>query len=148
MLHILQFPASPPHRIHARLPRHHLRGLPDLLLGEGGIIDHKCVQVPVLVGIVIFREGAYPDSVALEDADELLVGAGDVEVEQEMQAGIRLGDGRVRSHWAFFDAVHQEIALFPVIVAHAIDVFFKMPLADKARQRHLGERGHRAGIEG
>ena len=64
-----------------------------------------------------------------------------------MQAGIFFRNGNLPGKGIFPDAVEDGIALIPVIFSHAIDMFFKITLAEKARQRILLEIGNCAGIK-
>ena len=105
------------------------------------------MRTAVLGGNIILGHEGDPQVLGLGRLENLLVAALGVQLQQEMKARILLADLHPARQRGLPQGQQELVPEGPVVVAHPVDVFFKISLREEPGQGHLLQAGDRAGIK-
>jgi len=121
-------------------------GLPGAVGGQTGIVEHDDV-IPGGGATVILAQAADAHTPALGGLDELMVLQIGVHLQQKVQALVLHAHGELWRDGALPQLLEDAGLLGLVMIAHTIQVFFKVSLPDELGQHQLLKAGHGAGVK-
>ena len=101
----------------------------------------------VLVADVVLRDEGEAQVLPLGGGADVFVAALGVQLQQEVQARVFLADADLPRQGGLPQLGQELVPQGPVVVAHAVDVLFKIALGQEPGQRHLLQAGDGAGIK-